>query len=125
MLATLSALLKRGRLEIVPVTHVKSDAEERQVRELLSSAGLIALGLDPRRFVFCDTHEGVVHIVRNIAPDVHIDVRPARIWDLVKWVPDLVYTVLSPLSETSSLLSDDDFSSAQNVRVLDSLAEFK
>ncbi|KAH6583166.1 hypothetical protein BASA61_008136 [Batrachochytrium salamandrivorans] len=92
MLATLVEILKSQIYEVTTITLVKSDAEEEQVRQLLldEAHGLVQLGLDARRVLFCSTIQGGVYIVQHVCPDVHVDFRASSICDLATWVPQLV-----------------------------------
>eukprot|EP00842_Homolaphlyctis_polyrhiza_P001462 jgi/Hompol1/2316/HPOL_002201-RA len=99
MLAGLVALLKQGNYQVTLITLVRSDEEEAQVRALLTASGLLQtpaqhhspVSIDPRRVLFCETQEGVAHMVRHIAPDVHVDVVASRVKTLAQWIPNVVF----------------------------------
>ncbi|EGF81639.1 expressed protein [Batrachochytrium dendrobatidis JAM81] len=93
MLPVMIELLKTRKYEITLITLVKSDAEEEQVRQLLLDERheLVKSGLDSRRVLFCSSLQGVVHMVKHIGPDVHVDSRSLCLRDLSAWVPRLVH----------------------------------
>lgn len=97
VLPVLSALLERlnaTRSTLTLLSHVSSDAEESQIKHLFLKSGLYSKGLDPRRVLFCDSGEGLTHMVRHLSPGVHVDsvgsVSQKRMEDLQMFVPTLV-----------------------------------
>ncbi|RKP09396.1 hypothetical protein THASP1DRAFT_8424, partial [Thamnocephalis sphaerospora] len=55
---------------MTPVTTLE---EKTEVMRLLRDAGLHAAQLDEHKILFCQTSEGVAHLVRHLAPAVHVD----------------------------------------------------
>jgi hypothetical protein len=78
--------------DIYLVMRVTTDAEQSQISTLLASSGLYAAGLDSRKIIYCDTEEGVAHIVKHLQPNIHVE-RAERIIEMVASTVDRIIKI--------------------------------
>ncbi|CAM9116806.1 unnamed protein product [Chrysoparadoxa australica] len=93
---TLQPQAKSALLSIADVCDVRllclveSDKEQEAILTLLSLEGITGNLLPPHRVLFCSTRVGVMAMVRQLRPMLHVDVDAGMLFDLVRHVAHLV-----------------------------------
>ncbi|KAJ1981884.1 hypothetical protein H4R35_000542 [Dimargaris xerosporica] len=85
--------------DVYTIAIVQSEHEQQRLWDLLESLDAQApsshassnQGLDLRKALFCQTEEGLHHIVRHLEPTVHVDASPASLAQLLPYVPQLIW----------------------------------
>eukprot|EP00040_Diaphanoeca_grandis_P005158 m.31593 g.31593 ORF g.31593 m.31593 type:complete len:211 (-) comp16489_c0_seq2:108-740(-) len=93
------------------VPHCTSDAFEQKIKEVLLAAGC------DDRMIFCENPESIVHIVRHIAPHVHIEAvehheKPSL---LQQHIETVIQVSLTPHQTDSETASKDVGNNSNNV----------
>jgi hypothetical protein len=113
ILPTLIRLLKTHSLYLIH--HISSDAEEIAIKSLYYSSGLYSSGLSPNQVLFCDTSQGLFHMVRHLSPSYHLDDDFNRLSQLRNYIQ---YPVFVKKPSNNALVVDD------SIRVVASLNDF-
>ncbi|CAM9350543.1 unnamed protein product [Choristocarpus tenellus] len=93
------------------VAWVESDEEEREVQCLAKSSGLIAInsaateGVPEHRFLFCSSHVGLVAVIRQLRSHLHIGGSTVLLDEVAPFVPVLVHTGESSVSDSAFMKS--------------------
>jgi len=69
---------------------VETDEQEKEVMQILESIEAFNSGLNSNKVLFCSTHEGKVHMARQLEVHLHIDTHPQVISTLRMYVPQLI-----------------------------------
>jgi hypothetical protein len=114
-------LLQKYPVELTLLSHVHSPLEESQIKDLFFKSGLYELGLDPRRVLFCDSEEGLYHMIRHLEPSIHLDSDHGRLENLKAFVPRRVWISPRGTGSDDSALVVQTSLSLKDATFLDSL----
>jgi hypothetical protein len=81
-------------VDLYLITRIVDDIGQAAVLGALEASGVVGDGLGavkPHRVLFCSSPEGVVSMVRQIEPDLHVDSSSATISDLKRFMPRLLH----------------------------------
>ena len=92
------------------------DAEEIAIKSLYYSSGLYSSGLNPNQVLFCDTSDGLLHMVRHLSPTYHLDDDNQRLSKLIGLIPGLILVKKK---------SDDSTTLDSRFKILESFSDWK